>query len=47
MTTPNNSLNTQVKDNDFNGLKPQSEYINYGLGVENVENKEFVHFEDE
>ena len=47
MTTPNNSLNSQVKDNDFNGLKPQSEYINYGLGVENVENQEFVHFEDE
>ena len=46
MTTPNNSLNSQVKDSDSKGLKPQSEYINYGNGVDDVENQEFVHFED-
>ena len=46
MTTPNNSLNSQFKDSDSKGLKPQSEHNNYGNGVDDVEKQEFVHFED-
>ena len=45
--TPENSLNSQVKDSDSKGLIPQFEYNNYGNGVDDVEKQEFVHFEDE
>jgi len=36
MTTPNNPLKSQVKDNSFKGLKPQFELNKYGIGIEDI-----------